>query len=55
MSARSPASKAFVASARPFEFGSPLGPVDRYHAVRARSERLAEPLSAEDRLSRSLA
>ena len=43
-----------VASARTFEFGSPLGPVDRYLAVRARSERLAEPLSAEDRLAQSM-
>ncbi|HWE46316.1 MAG TPA: ergothioneine biosynthesis protein EgtB [Caulobacteraceae bacterium] len=43
-----------ASSARALDVGAPLGPVDRYFAVRTRSERLAEPLSAEDRLAQSM-
>ncbi|HEY3813637.1 MAG TPA: ergothioneine biosynthesis protein EgtB [Caulobacteraceae bacterium] len=43
-----------VANDRAREIRSPLGPLDRYLSVRARSERLAGPLSAEDRLAQSM-
>jgi dimethylhistidine N-methyltransferase len=43
-----------AATAAAISVSSPITPLDRYVSVRARSERLAEPLSPEDRLAQSM-